>query len=88
MSEWYDNQKKPSSNFRKLLQERIEKVNPRHELTAEENKRVNKLETIAGKLKRGEHVQNRQLKTWLNEDEYTETEAELLESSTLYTFCK
>ena len=42
MSEWYDSQKKLSSNFRKLLQERIEKVNPRRELTAEENKRLNK----------------------------------------------
>jgi len=35
MSEWYDNQKKPASNFRKLLQEQIEKANPRRNLTAE-----------------------------------------------------
>ena len=34
MSEWYDNQKKPNSNFRQLLQERIEKVSPRRKLTA------------------------------------------------------
>ena len=51
MSEWYDNQKKPSSNFRKLLQERIEKANPRRKLTAEEDKRLAKLEAIADKLK-------------------------------------
>ena len=38
MSEWYDNQKKPSSNFRKLLQERIAKANPRRTLTAKERK--------------------------------------------------
>jgi hypothetical protein len=38
MSEWYDNQKKPNSNFRKLLQERIEKANPRRKLTVEEAK--------------------------------------------------
>ena len=38
MSEWYENQKKSVSNFRKLLQERIEKANPRRELTAEEIK--------------------------------------------------
>ena len=25
MNEWYDSQKKPSSNFRELLQEQIEK---------------------------------------------------------------
>ena len=53
MSEWYDNQKQSSCNFRKLLQERIEKANPRRELTAEEAKRLNKLEAIAEKLKRG-----------------------------------
>ena len=72
MSEWFDNQKQTSSNFRKLLQERIEKANPRRELTAEETKRLAKLETIADKLKRGENVQNRQLQTWLGEDEYNQ----------------
>ena len=56
MSEWFDNQKKPNSDFRKLLQERIEKANPRRQLTAEETKRLNKLEVIAYKLKRGENV--------------------------------
>ena len=76
MSEWYDNQKKPSSNFRKLLQERIEKANPRRELATEESKRLKKLEAIAEKLKRGENVQNRQLKTWLSEEEYEQFEYE------------
>ena len=52
MGEWFHNQNKPSSNFRKLLQEQIEKANPRGELTAEETKRLSKLETIAVKLKR------------------------------------
>ena len=42
MSEWLDNQKQSSSNFRKLLQERIEKTNPRRELTIEEAKRLKK----------------------------------------------
>jgi len=69
MSEWYDNQKKPSSNFRKLLQERIDKANPRRELTTVETKRLTKLEAITERLKRGENVQNRQLQTWLSEDE-------------------
>ena len=76
MSEWYDNQKKSSSNFRKLLQERIESANPRRQLTAEEAKRLSKLETIAKKLKREENVQNRQLQTWLSEDECTQLEYE------------
>jgi len=29
MSEWLDSQKKPNSNFRKQLQEWIDKANPR-----------------------------------------------------------
>jgi len=40
MSEWYDNQNKPSSNFRKSLQEHIDKANPRRTLTAEELRRL------------------------------------------------
>ncbi len=66
----------PSSNFRNFLQERIEKANPRSELTAEEAKRLTKLEAIADKLKRGDNVQNRQLQTWLSEDEYAQIEVE------------
>ena len=61
MSEWLDNQKKQRSYIRKLLQERIENSSPRRELTAEEDKRLSKLEDIADKLKCGENVQNRQL---------------------------
>ena len=76
MSEWYNSQKKPNSNFQKLLQERIEKTNPRRTLTAEESKRLSKLEAIADKLKRGENVQNRQLQTWLSDDEYAQIAAE------------
>jgi len=48
-----------------LLQERIEKANPRRKHTDEEAERLSKLEGIADKLKRGENVQNRQLQTWL-----------------------
>ncbi|MDB2475075.1 hypothetical protein N9W86_03415 [Amylibacter sp.] len=76
MSEWLDNQKQSGSNFLKSLQERIEKANPRRQLTAEETKRLGKLEAIADKLKRGENVQNRQLQTWLSDDEYAQIEAE------------
>ena len=56
MNEWYNSQKKPSSNFRKLLQERLDKVNPRRTLTAEEERRLSKLEAIVSKLKRGKNV--------------------------------
>ena len=69
MSEWYDSQKKPSSDFWKLLKERLDSDNPRRkELTKEETKKLAKLESIAARLKRGEHVQNRQLQTWLSDD--------------------
>ena len=76
MSEWFDNQKRSSGNFRKLLQERFGKANLRHNLTAEETKRLAKLEAISEKLRRGENVQNRQLQTWLSGDEYAQIEVE------------
>jgi len=57
MSEQCENLKQPSNNFHKLLRERIEKANPRRNLTAEETNRLSKLEGIADKPKRGEHVQ-------------------------------
>ena len=63
MSEWYDSQTQSSRNFRNLLQERIEEANPRRNLTSEETNRLNKLQAIADKLKRGDNVQNRQLQT-------------------------
>jgi hypothetical protein len=55
LSEWFDNQKQSNSNFRQLLQERLEKANPRRPLTADETKRVTKLKAIADKLKLGEN---------------------------------
>ena len=76
MSEWLDNQKKPNGNLHKLLQERIVKANPSRNLTAEEAKRLAKLEVMAEKLRRGENVQNRQLQTWLSEQEYAQLEYE------------
>jgi hypothetical protein len=54
----------------------LKKANPRRNLTAEETKRLSKLEAIDDKLKRGENVQNRQLQTWLNTDEYEQIAAE------------
>ena len=76
MSDWYSNNKQSNSSIRQLLQERIEKANPRRKLSAEETKRLSKLEGIADKLKRGENVQNRQLQTWLSKEEYEQLECE------------
>lgn len=58
MSEWLDNQKQSISSIHQLLQDRIEKANPRRELTSEETNRLRKLEDIADKLKRVENVQS------------------------------
>ena len=60
----------------KLLQERSEKANSRRKLTSEEATRLARLETIADKLGRGENVQNRQLKTWLSDEEYEQLDYE------------
>ena len=76
MSEWYDNQKQSISNIRQLLQERLDKTNPRRKLAQDEITKLAKLEGIIEKLKRGEHVQNRQLQTWLSADEYEQIAVE------------
>jgi hypothetical protein len=83
MSEWLDRKEQPRSNFRKLLQERIDKANPCYELTTEEAKRLEKLQAIADRLRVGENVQNRQLQTWLSADEYASIEAEWQEQLAL-----
>ena len=46
------------------------------ELSKTEQKRLGKLNGILDQLTRGKNVQNRQLQTWLNEDEYERFEAE------------
>jgi hypothetical protein len=54
----------------------MEKAIPPRKLTAEETKRLNKLEATAAKLMCGENVQNLQFQTWLNTDEYEQIAAE------------
>ena len=76
MSEWYDSQKKPNGNFRKSLQERLDKTNPRRKLAKDETTKLAKLEGMVERLKRGKNVQNRQLQTWLSADEYEQIAAE------------
>ena len=58
MSEWYDSKKKPNGNFRKLLQERLDKTNPRRKLEQDEIIRLAKLESLVEKLRRRENVQS------------------------------
>ena len=73
MSEWSSSKKKSIVDFRELLQERLDKNNPRRKLAKDEATKLAKLEGIAEMLKRGENVQNRQLQTWLTQDEYSTT---------------
>jgi hypothetical protein len=68
-SELQNMQQKLIVGFRKFLQERLDKTNPRRQLAKDETTKLAKLEGIAEKLKRGENVQSRQLQTWLSEDE-------------------
>jgi len=58
MSEWYGNQKESNSSIFQVLQEGTKKTNPSRQLTTEEARRLNKLQAIADKLKRGENVQS------------------------------
>ena len=44
MSEWYDSQKKPIVDFRKLRQERLDKVNPCRKLAKDETTKLAKIE--------------------------------------------
>lgn len=64
------------SVLRTFAHKQIGNTNLRRNLSVEEAKRLAKLETIAEKLQRGENMQNRQLQTWLSEDEYAQLEAE------------
>lgn len=59
-----------------MPQKRIEQANPCGKLTNDETKRLNELETIAEKLKRGENMPNRQLQAWLSDDEYAQLDME------------
>ena len=58
MSDWHNNQKKPRSNLRKLLQERLDKTNPWRKLAKVETTKLVKLEGLTEKLTRRENALN------------------------------
>jgi len=75
MSKRCDSQENYSGDLRKLLQQRINANRVKREtLSDEELHRLSKLEVILIALEEGEHVQNRQLKRWLTEDELARLE--------------
>jgi len=53
MSDWFDKQKQSSSSFRELLKDRIEKANPRRQLTSEDSKRLTKLANTHPAVRQG-----------------------------------
>lgn len=70
-------QKGSLQHFRRRLQEQQKQSRPTIDtLNAEQQKRLAKLFCVLEKLKRGENVQNRQLQTWLDENEYAQIETE------------
>lgn len=53
MSEWYDSQRKATSNFPDLIKQKIERAKPRRKLTAEELKdKSSELKCYEGKWRR------------------------------------
>ena len=61
MSEWYDNQKKPSSDWGDKLEQLTQKNKKRRKLDSEVKVRLTKLERIAEQLRNRENMQNCQL---------------------------
>ena len=77
MSEWQDMQQKPNTNLRDLLKNKKAKTRKLSELSKTEQNRLAKLNLMLDELIRGKNVQNRQLATWLTEEEYEDFESEL-----------
>jgi len=67
---------KPSTKLRDLLKSKKAKTRKLSELSKTEQNRLAKLIGILDELIRGKNVQNRQLQTWLSEDEYAQVDIE------------
>ena len=67
---------KPNTNLRDLLKNKKAKTRKLSELSKTQQNRLAKLNAMLDELKRGENVQNRQLATWLTEDEHYSFESD------------
>jgi len=76
MHEWQDMQQKPNNKLRDLLKSKKAETRKQSELPKTEQNRLAKLNLVLDELRRGENVQNRQLQTWLSEDEYESFESD------------
>jgi len=62
LSEWYDSQKNPSGDFRKLLQECLDKTNPRRTKVFKEVKRLCKEFGFTARMLKGSIAEGRKKK--------------------------
>ena len=76
MSEWQDMQQKPNTKLRDLLKSKKTETRKQSELSKTEQNRLAELNLVLDELRRGENVQNRQLQTWLSEDDYAQVDIE------------
>ena len=67
---------KPSTKLRDLLKSKKAETRKQSELSKTEQNRLAKLIGMLDELIRGENVQNRQLQTWLSEDDYAQVDIE------------
>jgi hypothetical protein len=67
---------KPNTKLRDLLKSKKAKPRKLSKLSKTEQNRLAKLNLMLDELTRGKNVQNRQLQTWLNADEYEQIAAE------------
>ena len=76
MSEWQDMQQKPNTKLGDLLKSKKTKTRKLSELCKTEQNRLAKLNAMRDELRRKKNVQNRQLATWLTEEEYESFESD------------
>ena len=69
-------QRKPNTKLRDLLKSKKAKPRKLSELSKTEQNRLAKLNAMLDEFTRGENVQNRQLQTWLSEDDYAQVDIE------------
>ena len=63
-------QQKPKTKLQDLLKSKKAKTRKLSELSKTEQNRLATLNATLDELRRGKNVQNRQLQTWLSDDEY------------------
>ena len=69
-------QQKQNTKLRDLLKSKKAKTHKLSELSKSEQNRLAKLNLMLNELRCGKNVQNRQLQTWLSEDEYAQVDIE------------